>query len=213
MPTSERVATLRMQAADIDGDSAADLVVVGPSADRTACLVQVSKYDADDDRFVPTNALRIADGCKDRPRIQTADFDADGALDLALLTGSIDSGGHLRVLWNDGEGRLAEAGEQGAPFFAHPEAQILAFDFFREAGKGPFRLAYATPDRAYVLDMQARKRELQPLGPNRTTSLSVALRGEPTSLLAEDFSGDGVTDLVVADGGDVYVFRARLEGQ
>jgi hypothetical protein len=51
------------------------------------------------------------------------------------------------------------------------------------------------------------------LGPNRTTSQSVALRGEPTSLLAEDFSGDGVTDLVIADGGDLYVFRARLEGQ
>jgi hypothetical protein len=210
--TGDAAATLRMHAADMGGDSTQELVIAGPSADRTACLVQVSKYDADEDHFVPTNALTIADGCSDRPRIETGDFDADGSMDLAILTGSIDNGGHIRVLWNDGTGSLAEAGS-GLPFFADSEGPIRAFDFFRETDKGPFRLAYATADSAYIVPMQPRTRQLQPFGTDRTGIQSVPLHGDPTSLLAEDFSGDGVTDLVVADGGDVYVFRARLESQ
>jgi hypothetical protein len=209
----EVAATLRMQAAPIDADAAEELVIAGPSPNRDACLVQVSKYDAAEDHFVATNTVRIADGCGDRPHIELGDFDGDRSVDLAILTGSIENGGHIRVLWNDGAGRLAEDAS-GLPFFADSEGPIRAFDFFREpAGEGPFRLAYAMDERAYIHRIQRRKRELLPLGANRTGMQSVPLHGDPTSLLAEDFSGDGVTDLVVADGGDVYVFRALLEGQ
>lgn len=215
-PTFTRVATLRAEAADMDGDGTEELVVAGPSPDRFACLLQVTKFEAARERIVTTNALSIADGCSDRPQFQTGDFDADGHVDLAILTGSIDNGGHVRLLWNDGSGQLAESGNPPEdPFLSSDDGEpIRSFAFFQELAdaRSPYRVAYVTPRVARILELRGRQRQLVPLrGIAAEAPGTVAvLRGGATSLVAEDVSGDGVTDLVIADDGDVYVYRAEL---
>lgn len=215
-PAGARVATLRAEAADVDGDAIEELVIAGPSPDRSACLVQVTKFDAVSERIVTTNAIQIADGCSDRPQFQTGDFDADGHVDLAILTGSIEDGGHVRVLWNDGSGQLSESGNPpDQPFLSSDDgAPIRSFAFFQELAdaRAPYRIACVTPFAARILELRGRQRQLVPLrGLSGQPAGTVAvLSGDATSILAEDVSGDGVTDLVIADGGDVYVYRAEL---
>lgn len=211
-PHGRAEAPLRMHSADFDGDGAEELLLAGPAPDGTACLIELTRYDEAADRFESVAALQIADACSDQPLLQTGDFDADGATDLAILTGSSFGEGHVRVLWNDGAGQLAE--DEEWPFFADPDGEaIRGFVFFEEMDGSPVRLAYATPSAARLFEMRPRSRLLDPIGrfdADVRDGKVASLFGGATSIVAGDVSGDRIADLVIADGGDIHVFRAQV---
>ncbi len=210
-PTGRVEAPLRLHSADFDADGAEELLLAGPAPDGTGCLIELTRYDEPRDRFESVAALQIADACSDQPLLQTADFDGDGAIDLAILTGSTFGEGHVRVLWNDGTGQLTEDDE--LPFFADPSGEaIRSFVFFAELDGSPMRLAYATPSAARLFEMRPRRR-LDPIGrfePDARDGKVASLFGGATSIVAGDVSGDRIADLVIADGGDIHVFRAQV---
>ncbi|HEY0135823.1 MAG TPA: VCBS repeat-containing protein, partial [Nannocystis sp.] len=135
------------------------------------------------------------------------DFDGDGRLDLALATHS--AGGHaVTFAINDGQGGLRPT--TGLKFPMTPTA-IQAADLDRD---GSLDLAIAAVPAAGSGDDPA-VHVLLGRGAGQFVAGAVATRVRPVGLWISDFTGDGLTDILVldADGRTVEVLRATGNGE
>jgi hypothetical protein len=190
---------VRAAAADLDGDGLDEVVLAAPLREEKRCRLAWADVTEGGARLVPVRELSFEEECRLEPPLALRDFDGDGAMDVAILTGP-EGAGRIRVLWNDGYGNFSA---EDATLVAD-ETSILAFVPFQRTPASPLELAYTTATEV---------KWLEALGAGRSFSEPRGLGGftEASGLTAGDIDGDGVTDLGVADAGGVRVLRAELD--
>jgi len=130
--------------------------------------------------------------------LTAADFNGDGALDLAMILAVSDGGNRLVGLLNDGAGKFATSAAIANPI-GNPVA-LAAGDF---NGDGKLDVAVAT-------DL-----ELDLLGGDGQGSLQAASSIAPivaSELVAADINGDGALDLVLATPLGIFLVANRGDG-
>jgi hypothetical protein len=195
-----------MSAGDLDGSGTDELVFAAPTADRARCRVSIVHVSPDAEEPLQSEvALTLALPCSEARGGQLAlrDLDGDSALDLTILAGFAGEARELRVFWNDGSGHFAE---EDSSELARDGDQPAAFAFYRSTPGDRLRLAYVTDDRLRIFQANARGRGF---GNALGVAGDIELEGA-TGVTAGDVDGDQIADLVVAESGNVVVFRAQL---
>ncbi len=188
--------------ADFDGDSLSDALFAMPTKSGTQCgLVFVSLRSETQVRFLSGGTVLLDEPCP-YSELRAVDADADGWVDVALLTGLPHQGGHrLTVLWNQGEGEFrADDSLSIAPESDSPEA----FTLLPRTSRQPLRFVYVTERSIEQVTVSDGSRTFS--APQRIESLD-GLSG----VEAGDLNGDGVIDLAVAAAGSLHVLKAGLE--
>ena len=194
---------VRFFGADLDADGRDELLFVAPievgqGLGDSRCLIAWAGVTDDGTALSPTRTLELEESCSYEPSVEVRDLDGDGANDLVIVTGRMESPG-LTVLWNDGSGELSV----DATTRIDDPGGITGFTTFEPSPHAPLLLAYTTAEGLYWLDVHA----------DRTFSVAGALPetfGRATAVTAGDIDGDGLTDLAVADSGSVRVLKAGL---
>lgn len=195
-----------MAAGDVDGDGVDELAIAAPSADREHCRVSFVRVRAADVGYSLSSSepLSLEAPCGRTGQLVLEDLDGDSVRDLVLLWGRPDEAHTLVVFWNDGAGNFsADASMNLVRGDDEPEAFVL----YRPTPGDRLRFAYVTHDRLHVLRADERGRGFE--GAADVTS-EIELE-HATGVTAGDVDGDGIADLIVADSGNVLVFRAQLK--
>ncbi len=189
-------------AADLDGDLRDETLWVMPADAKTHCaLAIVGLGGAGPGEAIPRQTLVLDEPCLG-PQVVPVDADADGWVDIALLTGAPgEADRKLLVLWNDGTGgfarsavtTLSAANESPQQFAVLPPTPLR-----------PSTFAYVT-DRAAIA-LTASGAGSRQFGPPR--ALADVQRG--TGIVAADVNGDGIPDLALAASGNLRLLKARL---
>jgi hypothetical protein len=187
------------ESADLDRDGRDEVIWAMPAESGTRCGVESFSVmgQAPSLSLVSRGAVLLEGNCAD-PQLSAADADQDGFLDLAVLTGSKQAPDRrLYVLWNDGSGRFAA--DRSTLINASGDSP-QAFTTLRTSDT--FSFVYAT-DQAVVQWRYAGNRTF-----GAPTMLAALRHG--TGIVAADLDGDGVTDLALADDGDISVLKAQV---
>lgn len=128
-------------------------------------------------------------------KVATGDFDGDGHDDLAFASGQIWRGG--------GDGTFAA---QATLPLSSPAFDVLARDFDSDGRPDLAFLSFSVPDSLHVFLAGQGGAFVE------ATGSPVAINGEPESLAAGDFDGDGDLDLAVTDIFGMRVFIMRNDG-
>jgi FG-GAP-like repeat/FlgD Ig-like domain len=165
---------------DLDSDGVGDVVAALRSADSVVVWHSLGNHTFAPPQYFPAGR---------RPHdVAIADFDGDGSLDVVVSNPETDS---LTVLYGTGDGGLTRRGSAIATL--HLPEEILATDL---DGDGDPDLVATTgppgyPDDQIVFHLNGG---LGVMGPPMIRRVGPG----PTSLVAGDFDGDGLNDVVVA---------------
>jgi hypothetical protein len=185
--------------ADLDRDGRDEAIWVMPAEQGTRCGVESFSVTGQLPSLtaVTRGAVLLEGNCVD-PQLSAVDADQDGSLDLAVLTGSKQATDRkLYVLWNDGNGHFAA--DRSTLVNASGDSP-QAFTSLRASDA--FSFVYATQQAV----VQWRYAGMRTFG--APTMLASLRKG--TGIVAADLDGDGVTDLALADDGDIRVLKAQV---
>lgn len=188
--------------ADFDGDGRDEAVWAMPADEDQSCGVTFTAVRPDGALGVAAGGTMYVDEPCLAPQLATLDADADGAPDVALLTGGPGAPDRkLLVFWNDGQGGFSasSAARIGAASDSPQQFSVLA-----ALPDRPIGFAYVTADRAAVVTATGTPRQFSP------PKMVAALQGG-TGIAAGDVDGDGVVDLALASRGNLRVLKAQLE--
>jgi hypothetical protein len=210
-----------MGAVDLDGDGVDELVVLGPAASDTSHGVLAIAHVEVPGGIMPGDTSRIfvfgtpatIDSRVSRDeagmlsasqtgRLRVADIDGDGHLDVVALATIADPAGgapspHVVVFWNDNAAPL-----QHTTVIPNP-AGTTAVDFalLGVDGTAKPRVALLTGTGVFFADFAAR---------SATAAASAMIPASGQRLIAAgDVDGDGVDDLVLADGAGFAVYHGQ----
>lgn len=186
--------------ADVNGDGAPDLLIVGAGQDRLLINDGHGGFRDETEARLPREAATGQDG-------EFADLDGDGDLDIVLGL----EGGH--ALWlNDGQGRFADASAERLPAPGFVEARKVApVDV---DGDGDLDLYFSHPnwqgrngrDRLYINDGRGRFTD-------ETEARLPAGDGLTVDARFADLDGDGDLDMVRADRPFITVWLNDGQGR
>jgi hypothetical protein len=161
--------------ADLDGNGIPDLVVCNSQASSITVILNPTSASPS----IKTYSVGV-----DPTGVVAADFNNDGALDLAVSTST-----GVTILKNSGYGTFTVSGSYAAG--SAPSA-ITAGDF---NGNGYMDIAVANANSNTVSILYGNG--------NMTfkTAVNVAVGSDPTDIKAANLANNGITDLVVANNG------------
>jgi hypothetical protein len=190
---------------DLDGDGIDELILAAPSEDSERCHVLLMHVRAADLGYAldSREALLLDTPCLSGDQLAIEDLDGDSARELVLLSGDSTQARSLRVFWNDGAGNFAA--EESTNLTGDDVAE--AFTMYRPTPGDSLRLAYVTTDRLHVLQAKERGRAFEPAA-GVTSEIELE---QATGIAAGDVDGDGIADLIIADAGNIRLFRAQLK--
>ncbi len=185
--------------ADFDGDGLDEAVWAQPAEQNEHCGLSWVGANVPDRELVKRGFVLLDEPCAD-PELAVLDADEDGWLDVVIQTGATGaSERNLLVLWNDSGGFSADSLTQIDDAAEAPQA----FTLLPAGPERPLALAYVTKGELRLSRQGSMKRVFE-----APESLLALARG--TGIVAADPNGDGVTDLVVADAGDIRLLKAAL---
>ncbi len=172
-------AASQLERADVDGDGLDD--VLAASATQAALLRGLG-----DGRFAPLAPFAV-DAAR---RVRLADVNGDGLLDLVTL-------GAASLAWRAGDGTGAFSAAQAMPFDGGVDfvcADLDADGFgdvaaLVDGAAGPALVVRTTDDLPFA------------------RAWSAPLDATPRQLVCGDLDGDGVTDLAIAEGTELEIWR------
>ncbi|HEX5655739.1 MAG TPA: hypothetical protein VFX59_01030, partial [Polyangiales bacterium] len=176
-------------AAQLDADPRDEQVWMMPADNGDRCALAITALQLDPTPLVVTRNTLFFDFTCLTPQLSALDLDGDRQLDLLLLGGA----GKLVVLWNDG-GTFSN--ERSAVL----ELSAQAFAVLPKPN-APSTLVLVTPSDLLTIPQDSARTFGAPK--------QIAKLQQGSGLAASDVTGDGLLDLVVADAGDVSVFRAE----
>jgi len=176
--------------ADLNGDGAADAIVLNSTANtysvllgnNTRSLAAPSAVLAQGSAAVPSSAIDVVE----------ADFNGDGKLDVAVTN---SAGGNVSILLGDGAGHFTSAPGSPVTVGATPY-HVVAADF---DGDGKIDLAVVNRGSGTVTLLKGS-------GTGTFTSQgSISVGASPAWATVGDFNGDGKPDLAVSNQGATSV--------
>jgi hypothetical protein len=192
--------TMHLANGDLDGDGL-DELLLSASNESGQCVVSAGRLGADGEQLERVGRVAFDDACGAGADLRAFDIDGEPGAEVLVLTGDFDSPRQLVVVsWNGGDFQaeaIAPAPGEDAP---------QAFTSYRSTPDADAELAYVTATGLYLRPLA---RGPHPLGEAR--KLGELERG--TGITAADVNGDGVSDLAVADRGQVRIWRALLDNQ
>ncbi|MFO0755684.1 MAG: FG-GAP-like repeat-containing protein [Byssovorax sp.] len=187
-----------MQARDLDGDGADELIMVGSHGPPGSAALLVADYDGATSTFQPRPEQPFPADLTDDSTLQIVDVDGDHLPDALVTTGSDEEPGELVILWGNIAGALSadnparitiEGGLSSATCIARPSAQ--GCDLFVIGPKQAAR-AVVTPGRSITVT---------PL-PEIEGGIRIA---------GADVDDDGLIDLAIQNELGLQVYRAIPE--
>ncbi|MBI5169146.1 MAG: VCBS repeat-containing protein, partial [Candidatus Eisenbacteria bacterium] len=172
-------AAAQLERADVDGDGLDD--VLAASATQAALLRGLG-----DGRFAPLAPFAV-DAAR---RVRLADVNGDGLLDLVTL-------GAASLAWHAGDGTGAFGAAQSSALEGGVDFVCADFD------ADGFADVAALVDGSAGPSLVVRGTDDLPLA----RAWSAPLDGTPRQLVCGDLDGDGVTDLAIADGTELEIWR------
>ena len=183
----------RADVEDFNGDGAKDLAVANRVDDSVSIFL-----GSGDGTFLESETYAVGSGPY---HLAAGDLNGDGYPDLAVANRFSD---HLSLLFGSGDGSFSPAVTccscEGPEWIS-----IEDFD-----GDGDLDMAVATISNQYMsIFMGDGDGSFQPPVDYRVTELS---SDSPSSIAADDFTGDGVLDLAVAHFGRITIFTGFDDG-
>jgi hypothetical protein len=194
---------LQLLAADLDRDGLSELLVLAPDASGERCLITPGNVlgDKPPHRLSLQPVIELAEPCLQSSRLAAVDLDGDDAPELLLLTSGSAPERKLLVLWNDGAGGFSSDALSIAADVADAPVAFSALP--KQDERTPALLAYVGAGGLSLLRPGSEPRSFEP------EHVPIELV-QPTGVLAADIDGDGITDLAVADEGNLRILRAEL---
>ncbi len=172
-----------LAAGDFNGDGIADLAVASPDDDTITILLGKG-----DGTFAQPAGSPVAVGSAPVALV-AGDFNSDGRLDLAV----VNSGdGTVSILLGNGDGTYAEATPSPVTVGAQPRS--IAIEDLNRDGIADLAVANGADDTVTILLGKGDGTFRQAAGSPVAAGLA------PFSVAAEDFNGDAIPDLAVANG-------------
>jgi hypothetical protein len=186
---------------DLDGDGVDEALVAAPatggSGDSSALFFARVQTSSTQVTVEPTGTLvRLPFLVTQEGQFELVDVDGDGALDVVLLAGTVQTDRQLVIAWNK------------SGVFSSDD--VVTVNDTNEAPEG-FTLvrdqAVAAPAIAYVTHDAVMLAHLT----NRTVSDRNKLLSStnPSGIVAADVDGDGVQDLAVAQDTNIVLLRGQ----
>lgn len=186
--------------ADFDADGLDEAVWAMPADAGKHCGLSWLNPALETRELVVRGFVLLDEPCAD-PELAAVDADGDGWVDVAILTGATGAAERrLLVLWNDGSGGFSA---DGLTQLNDASDAPQAFTVLPAGPARPLALAYVTAGELKLSLQSSDPRFFEVSAP-----LLELARG--TGIVAADANGDGVSDLVVADAGNLRLLKAAL---
>ena len=199
---------------DLNGDGLDDLYLAGAAGHSGEVYRNLGNGEYESTRGFLADTAADADRVSEDMGVLMFDYDADGDLDVYVVSGGVECEAEAetlkdRLYVNDGQGNLAKADEGVLPDLRDSGGVVCAADFDRDGDLDLFVGGRFVPGQYPVTPLSRLLRNDEGIFNDATTEVApeVAESGLVTSALWSDANGDGWIDLLVTyDWGPVKVF-------